>query len=117
GGEAMRGIEAEAGDGIGGAGPEGATPGEGQQAPGAATKLVVVESPAKARTLQRFLGAGWTVRATGGHVRDLPPGRLAVDLTGSYTPDWQTVRGRGQVLQALAREARTAAAIYLATDP
>lgn len=82
-----------------------------------ARHLVIVESPAKARTLQRFLGEDWVVRATAGHVKDLPPGRLAIDRTGSYEPEYQVLRGKGQVLQELAREARLAETVYLATDP
>ncbi|WP_373048277.1 type I DNA topoisomerase [Vulgatibacter sp.] len=82
-----------------------------------ASRLVIVESPAKARTLQRYLGNDWTVRATGGHVKDLPEGRLAIDLTGSYQPEYQVARGKGHVLQELAREARVAEEVFLATDP
>ena len=80
-------------------------------------RLMIVESPAKARTLQRYLGEGWTVRATGGHVKDLPDGRLAIDLTAGYAPEYHVVRGKGHVLQELAREARLAEEVVLATDP
>ena len=82
-----------------------------------AKRLVIVESPAKARTLQRYLGEEWAVRATGGHVKDLPEGRLAIDLAGGYAPEYQVLRGKGHVLQELAREARVADEVFLATDP
>ena len=82
-----------------------------------AKRLVVVESPSKARTLQRYLGADWTVLATGGHVKDLPDGRLAIDLTNGYQPEYQVLRGKGHVLQEIAREARVAEEVFLATDP
>lgn len=80
-------------------------------------RLVVVESPAKARTLQRFLGSDTVVRATAGHVKDLPDGRLAIDLTNSYEPEYHVLRGKGHVLQELTKEARLADEVFLATDP
>lgn len=82
-----------------------------------AKRLVIVESPSKARTLQRYLGSDWAVRATGGHVKDLPEGRLAIDLTAGYEPEYQVLRGKGHVLQEIAREARVADEVFLATDP
>ena len=82
-----------------------------------ASRLVIVESPSKARTLQRYLGGDWVVRATGGHVKDLPDGRLAIDLTNGYAPEYHVLRGKGHVLQELAREARVADEVFLATDP
>lgn len=82
-----------------------------------AKSLVIVESPAKAKTLSKFLGKGYQVKASYGHVRDLPPNRLAVDIKRDFKPQYQTVKGREKVLEELRKTARGAQAIYVATDP
>ena len=83
-----------------------------------AKNLVIVESPAKAKTIQKFLGSNYTVVASGGHVRDLPVSKLGVDVEdGSYEPKYITIRGKGEVLAQLRKEVKKANKIYLATDP
>jgi DNA topoisomerase-1 len=82
-----------------------------------AKSLVIVESPAKAKTLSKFLGKGYHVKASYGHVRDLPPNRLAVDIKRNFKAQYQTVKGREKVLEELRKTARGAQAIYVATDP
>lgn len=80
-------------------------------------RLVIVESPAKARTLSRYLGEGYEVAASVGHVRDLPDKELGVDIEGGFEPKYVTIRGKGKVLQELRARARQAEGIILATDP
>ena len=80
-------------------------------------KLVIVESPAKARTIGKFLGSGYKVEASNGHVRDLPKSQFGVDIEHDFEPKYITIRGRGEVLDKLRREAKTAAKVLLATDP
>lgn len=82
-----------------------------------ARRLLIVESPTKARTLQRFLGSEWVVRATSGHVKDLPEGRLAIDRIEDFAPAYKVLRGKGHVLQNLGKEARLVEEVILATDP
>ncbi|MFQ5847797.1 MAG: type I DNA topoisomerase [Candidatus Methylomirabilales bacterium] len=82
-----------------------------------AKSLVIVESPAKAKTITKFLGKGYLVKASYGHVRDLPPNRLAVDVKRDFTPQYQVVRGREKVMEDLRKTARGSQAIYVATDP
>ncbi|MFQ5881115.1 MAG: type I DNA topoisomerase [Candidatus Methylomirabilales bacterium] len=79
--------------------------------------LVIVESPAKAKTITKFLGKGYEVKASYGHVRDLPPNRLAVDIKRNFRPQYQVVRGREKVLEALRKTAKASKAIFVATDP
>ena len=79
--------------------------------------LVIVESPAKAKTIQKFLGSNYEVIASNGHVRDLPKSQLGVDVEHNFTPKYITLRGRGDVLEPIRREAKNAKKIYLATDP
>src|SRR3990170_289484 len=79
--------------------------------------LVVVESPTKARTIGKYLGAGYSVKATVGHVRDLPQRELGVDVDKGFAPKYVTIRGKGKALADLKRAAKTASAVYLATDP
>jgi DNA topoisomerase-1 len=79
--------------------------------------LVVVESPAKALTLRRWLGPGWDVRATCGHLLDLPWNREGVDLANGFEPTWELVRGRARTLSELKRAARRVERVLLATDP
>jgi DNA topoisomerase-1 len=79
--------------------------------------LVIVESPAKARTIGRYLGKGYEVAASVGHVRDLPAKELGVDVEEGFEPKYVTIRGKGKILQELKRKAKTAEAVILATDP
>ncbi len=79
--------------------------------------LVVVESPAKARTLSQFLGKGFTVKASLGHVRDLPEKELGVDLDNDFSPRYVVLSKKRKVLREIKDEAAAAAAVYLATDP
>ena len=79
--------------------------------------LVIVESPAKVKTIKKFLGANYEVLASNGHVRDLPKSQLGVDVEKDYEPKYITIRGKGDVLSALRKEVKKAEKIYLATDP
>ena len=79
--------------------------------------LVIVESPHKVETIQKFLGANYEVMASNGHVRDLPKSQLGVDVEHDYEPKYITIRGKGDILAALRKAARKAEKIYLATDP
>ena len=83
----------------------------------AASKLVIVESPAKARTIARFLGKDYKVEASQGHVRDLPKSQLGVDVDNDFALKYITIRGRGKILTKIRKEAKSAQEIYLATDP
>ncbi|HXV86449.1 MAG TPA: type I DNA topoisomerase [Gemmatimonadales bacterium] len=78
---------------------------------------MVVESPTKARTIGKYLGSGFSVKATVGHVRDLPKRVLGVDVDQGFTPTYVTIKGKGKALAELKRASRTAPAVYLATDP
>lgn len=82
-----------------------------------ANKLVIVESPAKAKTIGKFLGRGYKVEASQGHVRDLPKSQIGVDVDNNFEPKYITIRGRGEILGKIRKEARSASKIYLATDP
>ncbi len=82
-----------------------------------ANKLVIVESPAKAKTIGKFLGRGYKVEASQGHVRDLPKSQLGVDVENGFEPKYITIRGRGEILSHIRKEARGASKIFLATDP
>lgn len=79
--------------------------------------LVIVESPAKVKTIKKFLGANYEVDASGGHVRDLPKSSLGIDVEHDYEPKYITIRGKGDVLARLRKEVKKADKIYLATDP
>jgi len=79
--------------------------------------LVIVESPAKVKTIKKFLGANYEVDASGGHVRDLPKSQLGIDIEHDYEPKYITIRGKGDILAKLRREVKKADKIYLATDP
>ena len=83
----------------------------------AANKLVIVESPAKAKTIGKFLGRGYKVEASQGHVRDLPKSQIGVDVENNFEPKYITIRGRGDILNRIRKEARSASKIFLATDP
>lgn len=82
-----------------------------------ARPLIIVESPAKARTLERFLGRRFTVRASKGHLRDLPKSQLGVDVEHGFAPKYITIRGKGDTLKELRDSAKKASRVYLATDP
>ena len=82
-----------------------------------AYKLVIVESPAKARTISKFLGRTYKVEASNGHVRDLPKSQLGVDVEHGFEPKYITIRGRGDVLERIRKEAKGAKTVILATDP
>ena len=82
-----------------------------------AKNLVIVESPAKVKTIKKFLGSNYEVDASGGHVRDLPKSTLGVDVEHGYEPKYITIRGKGDVLARLRKEVKKADKIYLATDP
>ncbi|MCH3922714.1 type I DNA topoisomerase [Limosilactobacillus sp.] len=80
-------------------------------------KLVIVESPSKAKTIGRFLGRSYKVVASLGHVRDLPKSRMGVDVENNYQPDYISIRGKGDVIKELRKDAKNAKAVYLASDP
>ena len=82
-----------------------------------AKKLVIVESPAKAKTIEKFLGKGYKVEASQGHVRDLPKSQLGVDAENDFDLKYITIRGRGDILARIKKEAKAASRVYLATDP
>ena len=79
--------------------------------------LVIVESPAKAKTIEKFLGKRYKVKASVGHVRDLPKSRLGVDIENNFEPDYINIRGKGDLIKELKKEAKKAKKVYLATDP
>ena len=80
-------------------------------------KLIIVESPAKARTISKFLGKGYKVEASQGHVCDLPKSQIGVDVDNDFALKYITIRGRGDILTRIRKEAKNASQIYLATDP
>ncbi|MDH5298971.1 MAG: type I DNA topoisomerase, partial [Desulfobulbaceae bacterium] len=79
--------------------------------------LIIVESPAKARTLQKYLGKSFEVKASVGHIRDLPVRTLGVDVEHDFAPQYETIRGKGKIITELKAAAKKADAIYLAPDP
>lgn len=79
--------------------------------------LVIVESPAKVKTIKKFLGSNFEVDASNGHVRDLPKSQLGIDVDHDYEPKYITIRGKGDILAKLRKEVKKADKIYLATDP
>lgn len=79
--------------------------------------LVIVESPAKAKTIGKYLGKNYAVEASMGHVRDLPKSQLGVDVDNNFEPKYITIRGKGELLKKLRKEAKKADKIFLATDP
>ena len=81
------------------------------------TYLVIVESPAKAKTIKKFLGRNYEVIASNGHVRDLPKSTLGIDIENDFEPKYITIRGKGEVLAALRKAVKKADKVYLATDP
>ena len=79
--------------------------------------LVIVESPAKVKTIKKFLGSSYTVAASQGHVRDLPKSSLGIDIEHDYEPKYITIRGKGDILAALRKEVKKSDKVFLATDP
>jgi DNA topoisomerase-1 len=79
--------------------------------------LVIVESPAKVKTIKKFLGANYEVDASNGHVRDLPKSQMGIDVEHEFDPKYITIRGKGDILAKLRKEVKKADKIYLATDP
>jgi len=86
-------------------------------APLGGTSLVIVESPAKAKTIGKYLGRGYTVRATVGHVRDLPAKKLGIDIEHGFAPEYVTIEGKEDILTDLKKIAKGAREIFIATDP
>lgn len=80
-------------------------------------KLVIVESPSKAKTIGKFLGSGYKVIASVGHVRDLPKSKMGIDIEQDFEPQYINIRGKGDVIKELKREAKKADRVFLATDP
>ncbi|MDD4296311.1 MAG: type I DNA topoisomerase [Ruminiclostridium sp.] len=82
-----------------------------------AKNLVIVESPAKAKTIKKYLGANYKIKASMGHIRDLPKSRMGVDVDNNFEPKYINIRGKGDLISDLKKEAKNAGKIYLATDP
>ena len=82
-----------------------------------ADKLVIVESPAKANTIKKFLGGSTKVVASMGHIRDLPKSKLGIDIEHDFEPEYINIRGKGDLIKSLKKEAKKAKKVYLATDP
>lgn len=81
------------------------------------TSLVIVESPAKVKTIKKFLSSGYKVEASMGHIRDLPKSQLGIDVEKNFEPKYITIRGKGEITERLRKEAKNCDRIYLATDP
>ena len=82
-----------------------------------ADKLIIVESPAKANTIKKFLGGNTKVVASMGHIRDLPKSKMGVDIEHDFEPEYINIRGKGDLIKSLKADAKKAKKIYLATDP
>ena len=82
-----------------------------------ADKLIIVESPAKANTIKKFLGGSTKVIASMGHIRDLPKSKLGVNVENDFEPEYINIRGKGDLIKSLKKEAKNAKIVYLATDP
>ncbi|PKM49833.1 MAG: type I DNA topoisomerase [Firmicutes bacterium HGW-Firmicutes-7] len=82
-----------------------------------AKNLVIVESPAKAKTIKKFLGTNYKIEASMGHVRDLPKSQMGIDIENDFDPKYITIRGKGDLLATLRKEVKKASKVYLATDP
>ena len=92
----------------------------GESAPkrgGRSYALVIVESPAKAKTIKKYLGSGYLVKASVGHVKDLPKSRMGVDVDHNFAPEYEVVKGKEKVLQEIKKHAVQAQEVFLATDP
>ena len=79
--------------------------------------LVIVESPAKAKTISKFLGSKYTVKSSMGHIRDLPKSQLGVDVDNGFEPKYITIRGKGDIVKELRSEAKKCKKVLLAADP
>ena len=82
-----------------------------------ADTLVIVESPSKAKTIEKYLGSKYKVLASNGHVRDLPKSQLGVDIENNFEPQYINIRGKGDLIKELKKEAKKSKKVYLATDP
>ncbi|MBR3339078.1 MAG: type I DNA topoisomerase, partial [Lachnospiraceae bacterium] len=82
-----------------------------------AKNLVIVESPAKVKTIKKFLGSNYEVAASMGHVRDLPRSQMGIDVEHDFEPKYITIRGKGELLAKLRKSAKAADRVFLATDP
>src|SRR5690625_8016728 len=82
-----------------------------------ADKLIIVESPAKANTIKKFLGGNTKVVASMGHIRDLPKSKMGIDIEHDFEPEYINIRGKGDLIKSLKSEAKKAKKVYLATDP
>ncbi len=82
-----------------------------------AKKLVIVESPTKVDSIKKYLGSGYEIEATMGHVRDLPKSAMGIDVANDFEPNYITIRGKGDVIARLKKKAKNASKVYLATDP
>ncbi len=83
----------------------------------AKSNLVIVESPAKAKTIGKYLGPGYEVKASMGHVRDLPKSKLGVDVEAGFQPDYQPIKGKEEIITDLKKAAKKSERVFLATDP
>ncbi|HIZ55208.1 MAG TPA: DNA topoisomerase I, partial [Firmicutes bacterium] len=81
------------------------------------SNLVIVESPTKAKTIKKYLGKNYEVVATMGHVRDLPKSKMGVDIENGFTPQYINIKGKGDLIKSLIKEAKKSDKVYLATDP
>ena len=82
-----------------------------------AKNLIIVESPAKSKTIKKFLGKNYEVVASNGHVRDMPKSQMGIDFDNDFEPKYITIRGKGELLAKLRKEVKKADHVYLATDP
>ncbi len=80
-------------------------------------KLIIVESPAKANTIKKFLGGNTKVVASMGHIRDLPKSKLGINIENNFEPEYINIRGKGDLIKELKKDAKNAKKVYLATDP
>ena len=81
------------------------------------TDLVIVESPSKAKTIGKYLGDGYEVLASMGHVRDLPKSKIGVDIESGFVPAYQPIKGKEDIISQLKKAAKKSRYVYLATDP
>ena len=79
--------------------------------------LVIVESPTKAKTIDKYLGRNYRVVASKGHLRDLPKSRMGLDIENDYEPDYINIRGKGPLIKELRKDAKKAEKVFLASDP
>ena len=82
-----------------------------------AKDLVIVESPAKAKTIEKYLGTGYKVKASMGHLRDLPKSKMGVDIENGFEPQYIPVKEKSELIKELKSDAKSAKTVYLATDP